>query len=280
MPAAISMSEKNKLLQLLEGSNAGLQFADKATAEVFINDLFNFLFISSNTINTLQLENDYNRLKEELYELVHKTINKEEESVKHTNIFFNSLPAIYQQLAQDAEAVVQFDPAAHSISEVIIAYPGFFATAAYRLSHQLWLQGMQLLPRLFSAFAHAKTGIDIHPSARIGESFAIDHGTGIVIGETTDIGNHVKIYQGVTLGALNVDKAEASKKRHPTIEDDVVIYSNATILGGHTTIGKGSVIGGNVWLTHSVPSNSVVYHKSEVKIKDKNPFPEPVSYII
>jgi serine O-acetyltransferase len=150
----------------------------------------------------------------------------------------------------------------------------------YRLTHQLWNQGIPFLPRFFSEYAHSKTGIDIHPGAEIGDGFAIDHGTGIVVGETTTIGDNVKLYQGVTLGALSVAKDCASKKRHPTIEDDVVIYSGATILGGETIIGKGSVIGGNVWLTYSVPSNSVVYHKSEIKVKDKDPFPEPLNFVI
>jgi serine O-acetyltransferase len=160
------------------------------------------------------------------------------------------------------------------------AYPGFYATVVYRLTNQLWKQGIPFLPRFFSEYAHSKTGIDIHPGAEIGDSLAIDHGTGIVIGETTIIGNNVKLYQGVTLGALNVAKDCASMKRHPTIEDDVIIYSGATILGGETVIGKGSVIGGNVWLTYSVPANSVVYHKSEIKVKDKEPFPEPLNFVI
>jgi serine O-acetyltransferase len=137
-----------------------------------------------------------------------------------------------------------------------------------------------LLSRFFTEYAHSKTGIDIHPAATIGRSFSIDHGTGIVIGETTIIGNHVKIYQGVTLGALNVSKSIATMKRHPTIEDNVVIYAGATILGGTTIVGAGSIIGGNVWLTYSVPPNSVVYHKSEVHVKDNNPFPEPLNYSI
>jgi serine O-acetyltransferase len=181
---------------------------------------------------------------------------------------------------KDAQAILDFDPAAQSIAEVVVAYPGFYATVVYRLSNQLWKQGVRLLPRLFSEYAHSKTGIDIHPGAAIGESFAIDHGTGIVIGETTVIGDRVKIYQGVTLGALNVSKEAARTKRHPTIKNNVVIYSGATILGGQTIIGEGSIIGGNVWLTNSVPSNSVVYHKSEIKIKDKDPFPEPINFII
>ena len=136
------------------------------------------------------------------------------------------------------------------------------------------------MPRLLSEYAHSKTGIDIHPGATIGTAFTIDHGTGIVIGETTIIGNNVKLYQGVTLGALNVDKAHASSKRHPTIEDNVVIYSGATILGGKTVIGKDSIIGGNVWLTNSVESFSLVYHKSEVKVREKVVFTDVLNFVI
>ena len=150
-----------------------------------------------------------------------------------------------------------------------MAYPGFSATAVYRFSHQLWKQGVKILPRVFAEYAHSKTGIDIHPGATIGQSFFIDHGTGIVIGETTIIGDNVKIYQGVTLGALSVQKEKASEKRHPTIEDNVVIYSNATILGGETVVGHDSVIGGNVWLTRAVQPFSIVFQQADVMIQDK-----------
>lgn len=187
---------------------------------------------------------------------------------------------MYDQLLLDATAILQSDPAAKSIEEVMAAYPGFFATVVYRLAHLLWQQNIPVLPRYFTEYAHSRTGIDIHPGASIGHSFAIDHGTGVVIGETTVIGNGVKIYQGVTLGALNVSKENASVKRHPTIQDDVVIYAGATILGGNTTIGKGSIIGGNVWLTYSVPAASIVYHKSEINVKDSNNFPEPLNFVI
>lgn len=172
--------------------------------------------------------------------------------------FLGALPDIREALLLDARAIYEGDPAAHSIDEVILAYPGFRATAVYRLAHQLQGCEVPLVPRLLSEFAHGQTGIDIHPAARVGESFAIDHGTGIVIGETAVLGSRVKLYQGVTLGALSVDKRMARTKRHPTIGDDVVIYANATILGGDTVIGNGSRIGGNVWLTRSVSANSVV----------------------
>ena len=158
------------------------------------------------------------------------------------------------------------DPAAKTLGEVILCYPGLFAITAYRLAHFFYQKNISILPRLICELAHEKTGIDIHPGASIGESFFIDHGTGIVIGETAVIGNHVKIYQGVTLGALSVEKSFAEKKRHPTIKDYCVIYSHATILGGETVVGEHSIIGGNVWMTKSVPAYSLVYHKSEVKL--------------
>ena len=172
--------------------------------------------------------------------------------------FLAELPAIREALLLDAQAICDGDPAAHSVDEVILAYPGFRATAVYRLAHQLQGCDVPLVPRVLTEIAHRQTGIDIHPGARIGRSFAIDHGTGIVIGETAVLGDRVKLYQGVTLGALSVDKGMARTKRHPTIGDDVVIYANATILGGETVIGNGSRIGGNVWLTRSVPAQSVV----------------------
>jgi serine O-acetyltransferase len=181
--------------------------------------------------------------------------------------FADALPGVYDRLWLDAEAIYDGDPAARSVDEVISAYPGFLAIAVYRIAHELSQLDVPMLPRLLTELAHQRTGIDIHPGARIGASFCIDHGTGIVIGETTIIGNHVKIYQGVTLGALSVDKSLTSSKRHPTIEDRVVIYANATILGGGTTIGHDSVVGGNVWLTESVPPRSTVSQTSEARVR-------------
>lgn len=180
--------------------------------------------------------------------------------------YFDALPALQQQLNDDAAAIEAGDPAAVNVDEVIRTYPGFFAVAVYRLAHQFCQMGVPLLPRVLSAYAHTRTGIDIHPKARIGSRFCIDHGTGVVIGETTVIGNDVKVYQGVTLGALSVDKAMANIKRHPTIENHVVIYAGATILGGNTVIGSHSIIGGNVWLTESVPTYARVYHHPQIKV--------------
>jgi len=180
--------------------------------------------------------------------------------------FFSQLPEIWRILNTDVDALHRGDPAARTHFEVIRAYPGFYALSFYRISHALHLLGVPLLPRILTEYAHSKTGIDIHPAAEIGEYFMIDHGTGVVIGETSVIGRDVKIYQGVTLGALSVDKSMADQKRHPTIHDGVVIYSGATILGGETIIGEGSVIGGNVWLTQSVPPGSLVYHNPEITV--------------
>ena len=181
--------------------------------------------------------------------------------------FFQALPEIHRQLMIDATAIERGDPAAESVDEVILAYPGFLAIAVYRIAHRFCELGVPLLPRVLTEWAHERTGIDIHPGATLGHPVVIDHGTGIVIGETAVIGNNVKLYQGVTLGALSVTKSLASTKRHPTIENDVVIYANATILGGETVIGRGSVIGGNVWITSSVPPNSIVYQRSEVHVR-------------
>ena len=184
--------------------------------------------------------------------------------------FFGALPDIYRKLWLDARAIFEGDPAAESLDEVIAAYPGFFAIYIQRIAHQLYLDGVPMLPRVLAEHAHRRTGIDIHPGAVIGESFCIDHGTGVVIGETTLIGNRVKIYQGVSLGALSVSKEQAHKKRHPTVEDDVVIYGSAMILGGRTTIGHDSVVGGNVWLTRSIEPYSIVYHNGEVRVRARD----------
>jgi len=195
-------------------------------------------------------------------------------------VFFDQLPEIYQNLWLDAKAIHEGEPASESIDEVISAYPGFFAIYTYRVAHVFYELGVPIFPRILGEFAHYKSGVDIHPGAKIGESFFIDHGTGVVIGETTVIGNNVKIYQGVSLGALSVSKGLANTKRHPTVENNVIIYSNATILGGKTVIGNDSIIGGNVWLTQSVPPYSMVYNSSEIKVRPKNLEFEPINFTI
>lgn len=183
-------------------------------------------------------------------------------AVETANAFLLQLPALASAVRLDAEGLHTSDPASKSLSEVIVAYPGSFAVAAYRFAHALLKLNVPLVPRLITEVAHRKTGIDIHPGATIGRSLRIDHGSGVVIGETAKIGDNVQIYQGVTLGALKVEKNLSQKKRHPTIEDNVVIYANATILGGGTVIGHDSVIGGNVWITESVPAHSNVMYQS------------------
>ena len=194
--------------------------------------------------------------------------------------FFSRAAGIYHRLSEDAQAIYSGDPAAESVDEVISAYPGFLAIAFYRVAHEFYKLEVPIFPRIVTEIAHQRTGIDIHPGASIGRSLCIDHGTGIVVGETTTIGDNVKLYQGVTLGALSVTKTMSSAKRHPTIEDRVVLYSNATILGGATVIGHDSVIGGNVWLTESVPAFSIVYHKSEIKLRNSKEDEWPADFVI
>jgi serine O-acetyltransferase len=178
-------------------------------------------------------------------------------------------------LGRDVRAAYEGDPAAESYDEIIFSYPGLFAITVYRIAHQLHEQGIPLIPRIMSEYAHNLTGVDIHPRAHIGQSFFIDHGTGVVVGATTEIGDRVRIYQGVTLGALSLPRASVetlrNQKRHPTVEDEVIIYANATILGGDTVIGTRSVIGGNVWITHSVPPDTEVFlKKPELIFKGKS----------
>jgi len=179
------------------------------------------------------------------------------------------IPSLFSSLKKDADAIYNNDPAAQSIEEIYLAYPGFFAIAIYRMARELYKLGLPLIPRLMTEYAHQLTGIDIHPGAHIGESFFIDHGTGVVIGETAEIHDYVKLYQGVTLGALTVNKNLKSIKRHPTIEHHVTIYANATILGGATVIGSNSVIGGNTWITASVAQNSMILHNPKVEIRTR-----------
>jgi serine O-acetyltransferase len=193
-------------------------------------------------------------------------------SDEKSRAFVDAMPELYRKLSTDLEAMLNGDPAAKSAYEVVRVYPGFFAIFFYRVAHVLHQLEIGFIPRILTEYAHSRTGIDIHPGAVIGDRFYIDHGTGVVIGETTHIGQNVKVYQGVTLGALFVEKYLENTKRHPTVEDEVIIYAGATILGGKTVIGKGSVIGGNVWLTRSVPAGSTVYHKPEIQvINNENP---------
>lgn len=192
-----------------------------------------------------------------------------ERSYEIASAFIKTLPEIKELLEQDIKATLQGDPAAANADEVIFSYPGFFAILVYRLAHRLVELGVPIIPRIMSEYAYSRTSIDIHPGAEIGCSFFIDHGAGVVVGETTEIGSRVRIYQGVTLGALSLPRNAAEElrhtKRHPTIEDDVIIYANATILGGETTIGARSIVGGNVWLTESIgPDTKVMLKQPEL----------------
>lgn len=232
----------------------------------FTNRLLGILFPDlTNKIydNQKELSFDLLNLKSELYEMLFMYPNRESINADNkTNLFFDKLKTVYQLLKTDVSAMFEGDPAAISEKEIVRSYPGFYAVASYRLAHELYLLNIKVIPRMIAEIAHSRTGVDIHPGAKIGKGFCIDHGTGVVIGETADIGDYVKIYQGVTLGALSVAKELAQTKRHPTIEDYVVLYSGATVLGGNTTIGHHSIIGGNTWITRSVDPESKIYYQS------------------
>jgi serine O-acetyltransferase len=275
------MKTRSTISQVLFDKNCSEKRAPiiKKKVEVWIEDLFSWLFYGHGQCESVELfEQNEEKLNADLqFFLVQVEVANETEIA---DSFFVDLLEIYQDLLADLNAILEFDPAAKSKEEVLLAYPGFFAITTYRIANNLWNKKAAVLPRVISEYAHGKTGIDIHPGATIGKRFFIDHGTGIVIGETAVIGNEVKIYQGVTLGALSVSKDKAEIKRHPTIENNVIIYANATILGGNTVIGRDSVIGGNVWLTDSIPSQTLVYHKSEISVRSKNNFPEPINFSI
>ena len=227
------------------------------------NDTGNFVEHVAATIGALE-----GRLSAAIYQGLHRHCPQRRKSAIHrcqrraraiTQKLLRSLPPIRAALGKDVLAAFDSDPAASGIDEIVACYPGLYAIAIYRVAHRLLAEGAEVVPRMLTEHAHSRTGIDIHPGASVGESFFIDHGTGIVIGETTVIGDRVRIYQGVTLGALSVrDRGRTDKptgrQRHPTIEDDVIIYANATILGGNTVIGQGAVVGGNAWITYSVPA--------------------------
>jgi serine O-acetyltransferase len=256
------------LLEVIYPGYFGRKYVESANIEYYVGDLLDSIFA---------------RITQEIYRSIRPECGKATETCDHCHgvaeeqalLFLRALPQMRSRLSEDVQAAFDGDPAAKSIDEVIFAYPAIFAITIYRLAHELNLLGIPLLPRIMTEHAHSVTGIDIHPGATIGAGFFIDHGTGVVIGETTIIGNRVKLYQGVTLGALSFamddeGRMVRGKKRHPTIEDDVVIYAGATILGGSTVIGRGSVIGGNVWLTRSVPPyTKVIISGPELVIDSK-----------
>jgi serine O-acetyltransferase len=256
------------------------QIPPVAVANECAEHLYEWLFPVSGDMRAGMAAHRYAQLQEQLDALltpIAPLLPSEPTAIARA--FFLGVPEVYKILQDDLNAFYQYDPAATSTTEVMAAYPGFKAIAIYRLSNLLHRLDVPMLPRLLSEYAHSKTGIDIHPGATIGRSFFIDHGTGVVIGATTDIGSHVRIYQGVTLGALQVEKSLANTKRHPTIEDNCVIYANATILGGMTTVGHNSVIGGNTWLTESVPAFSIVVHQAQVKVRSRGA-EEPILFVI
>lgn len=253
----------------LQGRFADHQRADRLPsprlAEEWLEGLLQFLFPEYSPVKfagerAFRLHYQTNDLR--LFTLLDSLADQLELSVDETRAAFETdLPGIYASLSEDAEAILAGDPAARSRAEVVSTYPGFYALAVHRIAHRLCSLGVPLLPRILSEIAHRHTGVEIHPGARIGRRFCIDHGTGIVIGETVEIGNDVKMYQGVTLGALSVRKDMARTKRHPTIRDRVVIYAGATILGGETVIGEDSIIGGNTWIVKSLPAGSREYYR-------------------
>jgi len=271
----------DRVLSAAEGMHAGLAsegpLPSRRDVRLLVEELLEVLFPESHRMGTdggslrahvaATIESLEKRLEQAIYLGLHRRCAKPptanldrclRRARAITRKLLEALPEIRALLGKDVLAAFDSDPAATGIDEIVACYPGLYAIAIYRVAHRLLGDGAEVVPRMLTEHAHSRTGIDIHPGATIGESFFIDHGTGIVVGETTLIGDRVRIYQGVTLGALSVrdrgrtDKVSV-KKRHPTIEDDVIIYANATILGGNTVIGRGSVVGGNAWITYSVP---------------------------
>jgi serine O-acetyltransferase len=261
------------------------QLPSQAAVVDILNKLRAILFpgyFNSEKLDPVNLNYHVGRTVSELFDMLSEQISRSirhdcfkydlactecaERGYEHAIALLESIPALQETLGKDIVAVYEGDPAASSYDEIIFSYPGMFAVTVHRIANRLHTLGVPLLPRMMSEYVHGETGIDIHPGATIGERFVIDHGTGVVIGETAQIGKNVRIYQGVTLGALSVPKGEIEemkgKKRHPTIEDEVIIYAGATILGGDTVIGARSIIGGNVWVTESVPPDTTVMMES------------------
>ena len=259
--------DKSFLNKIFESHQECQECPSEEEVSSFFQDLLGTLFpvYAKRKYESVQeLDQHLHELQDKLFGILNIKQNREGVNAKeNSKLFFEAVPNIFEKLNQDVKAVFEGDPAAKSESEVIRTYPGFYAIASYRFAHFLYNRDVKIIPRMITEQAHSRTGIDIHPGASIGDNFCVDHGTGIVIGETTIIGNNVKLYQGVTLGALSVNKEDAELKRHPTIEDNVVIYANATILGGETTVGHDSVIGGNVWITRSVPAFTQVVYQNK-----------------
>ncbi len=249
------------------------QVPSQVAARTFMDQLINLLFSvrDRRDLSLKEIDLRWENLQKDFLAILRPLCGDTVCCEEATEKFFSEIPLIYTRLMQDAAMYDRCDPASYCTEEVILCYPGFYAVMVHRFAHVMHRLGIPVLPRVVAEYAHSQTGIDIHPGAAIGQQFYIDHGTGIVIGETVVIGRNVKIYQGVTLGATFVDKDLSGEKRHPTIEDNVIIYAGSTILGGDTVIGHDTVIGGNVWLTESVPPYSTVYQKPEVFIKNRKP---------
>jgi serine O-acetyltransferase len=279
------IDKKNVFAQRLSEYNSGycMEVPSMLQTHEFVDNLIHTLFpIKRNCVVdtgeiTIELERCAIQLEELLYS-IRESLKQSPEEL--TEAFFEQAPDAFEQLVNDAEAIIRYDPASTCVEEIILCYPGFYCISVYRMAHILHQLKVPFLPRVMMEYAHGKTGIDIHPGARIGSPFFIDHGTGIVIGETAVIGKHVKLYQGVTLGALTVEKSMARTKRHPTIEDHVVIYAGSTILGGGTVIGHHTVVGGNTWITESILPYSVVYRNHRVEIKNSKDFKAPLDFVI
>ncbi|GGE92591.1 serine O-acetyltransferase [Chishuiella changwenlii] len=264
------------LIELIDNMNHitkyTIPFNKKELDPIIESILYDAIFSQPNT--TYKKQELFNQFNKILLKIVPET-----KAEKISLYFFDQLESVKRELEHLAFVFYKNDPASKSEIEIILAYPGFLAIAIYRLANILYKINTPILPRYFSEYAHSKTGIDIHPGATIGKNFYIDHGTGIVIGETTVIGDDVKIYQSVTLGAFYVSKDLADKKRHPTIENNVTIYAGATILGGTTVIGENAIIGGNVWITESIEENSIVY-QTQTPIIKKQKIDNENQYII
>ncbi|WP_153796187.1 serine O-acetyltransferase [Foetidibacter luteolus] len=260
----------NSLIDLLRKTHNAEWEATPSThdAIAWLTDLVQFLFPSNHLPKQSSYHGILKKNQIDLENLLLSYVNTNELDIDAVvNAFYNKLESIYNNLRLDAVKIYEFDPAASSIYEVIVSYPGFYAITVYRIAHELVKLHVPVLPRILSEFAHRNTGTDIHPGAKIGVPFMIDHSTGIVIGATAIIGNNVSIYQGVTLGALQVSKELAEVKRHPTVEDNVIIYARTTILGGKTVIGRNSIIGGSVFLTKSVEPYSRVFNTHQLRIE-------------
>lgn len=266
------LMEKSFIQQLYKAHEAAPRIPEPSLVCSWLEGLLGTLFpeFSDHRYRSArEFEQHFGDLRLELFQILRSLEEFDPvEAEALETAFMDRLPELRTVLMTDARSILQGDPAAISLTEVIRTYPGFYAIAVFRLAHEFLQLGVPLIPRILTEHAHSKTGIDIHPGATIGPGFCIDHGTGVVIGETCQIGQNVKIYQGVTLGALSVDKELAKTKRHPTIEDNVVIYSGATILGGDTIIGHDTIIGGNVWITKSVAPHCRIYYTGYIRQRE------------